>query len=172
MTEEEKKAAEEKAALEAKEKAEKEAAEKAAAEAATEADKKKDGGWFNKKARELEAVKAKLDAAEKNAAQAKDQLLRMAAEYENYRAASARRTELLYNRKALSQVLDSFSRLFVAGKRSWLDVLNAVRELTQSEVSVSDAEATMIASAYKLRLYSGQFEWYGTPNRMGSRDPG
>ena len=39
-------------------------------------DKKKDGGWFNKKARELEAVKAKLDAAEANAAQAKDQLLR------------------------------------------------------------------------------------------------
>ena len=38
-------------------------------------DKKKDGGWFNKKAREMEAVKAKLDAAEQNAAQAKEQLL-------------------------------------------------------------------------------------------------
>ena len=62
------------------------APEQAAAEAAaTEEDKKKDGGWFNKKAREMEAVKAKLDAAEKNAAQAKDQLLRMAAEYDNYR---------------------------------------------------------------------------------------
>ena len=48
-------------------------------------DKKKDGGWFNKKAREMEAVKAKLDAAEQNAAQAKEQLLRMAAEYDNYR---------------------------------------------------------------------------------------
>ena len=55
-------------------------------------DKKKDGGWFNKKARELEAVKAKLDAAEANAAQAKDQLLRMAAEYENYRKRSTRRS--------------------------------------------------------------------------------
>lgn len=63
------------------------APEQAAAEAATEEDKKKDGGWFNKKAREMEAVKAKLDAAEKNAAQAKDQLLRMAAEYDNYRSA-------------------------------------------------------------------------------------
>lgn len=56
------------------------APEQAAAEAAaTEEDKKKDGGWFNKKAREMEAVKAKLDAAEKNAAQAKDQLLRIRA---------------------------------------------------------------------------------------------
>ena len=64
-----------------------------AAEAAAEEDKKKDGGWFNKKAREMEAVKAKLDAAEKNAAQAKDQLLRMAAEYDNYRKRSTREAD-------------------------------------------------------------------------------
>ena len=32
------------------------------------ADAKKKDGWFNKKAREMDAVKAKLDAAEKNAA--------------------------------------------------------------------------------------------------------
>ena len=57
-----------------------------------EDDKKKDG-WFNKKAREMEAVKAKLDAAEQNAAQAKDQLLRMAAEYENYRKRSTREAD-------------------------------------------------------------------------------
>ena len=62
------------------------AQEPAAEEAADpKDDKKKDGGWFNKKAREMEAVKAKLDAAEQNAAQAKEQLLRMAAEYDNYR---------------------------------------------------------------------------------------
>ena len=72
------------------------APEQAAAEAATEEDKKKDGGWFNKKAREMEAVKAKLDAAEKNAAQAKDQLLRMAAEYDNYRKRSAKERESIY----------------------------------------------------------------------------
>ena len=62
------------------------APEQAAAEAAPEEDKKKDGGWFNKKAREL-------DAAEKNAAQAKDQLLRMAAEYDNYRKRSTREAD-------------------------------------------------------------------------------
>ena len=73
------------------------APEQAAAEAATEEDKKKDGGWFNKKARELEAVKAKLDAAEKNANQAKDQLLRMAAEYENYRKRSTREADQKFN---------------------------------------------------------------------------
>ncbi len=58
--------------------------------------KKKDG-WFNKKSHELEAVKAKLDAAEKNAAQVKDQLLRMAAEYENYRKRSSRESDQKFN---------------------------------------------------------------------------
>ena len=62
--------------------------EPAAEEKADPKDDKKKDGWFNKKAREMEAVKAKLDAAEQNAAQAKDQLLRMAAEYENYRKRS------------------------------------------------------------------------------------
>ena len=72
--------------------------QKPAAEAADpKDDKKKDGGWFNKKARELEAVKAKLDAAEANAAQAKDQLLRMAAEYENYRKRSTREADQKFN---------------------------------------------------------------------------
>ena len=51
----------------------------------------------DKKARELEAVKAKLDAAEANAAQAKDQLLRMAAEYENYRKRSTREADQKFN---------------------------------------------------------------------------
>ncbi len=59
---------------------------------------RKGGGWFNKKAREMEAVKAKLDAAEKkNAAQAKDQLLRMAAEYDNYRKRSTREADQKFN---------------------------------------------------------------------------
>ena len=67
------------------------------AEETEKADGKKKDGFFNKKARELEAVKAKLDAAEKNANQAKDQLLRMAAEYENYRKRSTREADQKFN---------------------------------------------------------------------------
>ena len=67
------------------------------AEESEKADGKKKDGFFNKKARELEAVKAKLDAAEKNANQAKDQLLRMAAEYENYRKRSTREADQKFN---------------------------------------------------------------------------
>lgn len=77
------------------------------------ADAKKKDGWFNKKAREMDAVKAKLDAAEKNAAQAKDQLLRMAAEYENYRKRSTREADQKFNDGvsfAVNQIIPSWTR--------------------------------------------------------------
>ena len=89
------------------------APEQAAAEAATEEDKKKDGGWFNKKAREMEAVKAKLDAAEKNAAQAKDQLLRMAAEYDNYRKRSTREADQKFG-DGVSHAVEKLSLIHIS----------------------------------------------------------
>ena len=100
------------------------APEQAAAEADTEEDKKKDGGWFNKKAREMEAVKAKLDAAEKNAAQAKDQLLRTAAEYENFRKRSAREADQKFGdgvSHAVNQILGILDTLDMAANAPCAD---------------------------------------------------
>ena len=105
MSEETKKTAQEAPEQEAKEPAKDAATQEAPKTAAAPekeaeaepADAKKKDGWFNKKAREMDAVKAKLDAAEKNAAQAKDQLLRMAAEYENYRKRSTREADQKFN---------------------------------------------------------------------------
>ena len=78
------------------------AAPEAAAETAAPASEEKESkdgkkdGWF-KKNRDLEAVKAKLEAAEKEAAQTKDKLLRMAAEYDNYRKRSTREADQKFN---------------------------------------------------------------------------
>lgn len=73
------------------------AAEQAApaSETAEPKDAKKDG-WF-KKNRDLEAAKAKLEAAEHEAAQTKEKLLRMAAEYDNYRKRTAREADQKFN---------------------------------------------------------------------------
>ena len=54
--------------------------------------------WFGgKTAKELEATKAKLEAAEKKAGDLRDQLLRTAAEYDNYRKRSAREADQKFN---------------------------------------------------------------------------
>ena len=76
------------------------------------------------RARELEAVKAKLDAAEKNANQAKDQLLRMAAEYENYRKRSTREADQKFNdgvSHAVTQILGILDTLDMAANAACAD---------------------------------------------------
>ena len=94
------------------------------AEETEKTDGKKKDGFFNKKARELEAVKAKLDAAEKNANQAKDQLLRMAAEYENYRKRSTREADQKFNdgvSYAVNQIIPILDTLDMAANAPTTD---------------------------------------------------
>ena len=94
------------------------------AEETEKADGKKKDGFFNKKARELEAVKAKLDAAEKNANQAKEQLLRMAAEYENYRKRSTREADQTFNdgvSYAVNQIIPILDTLDMAANAPTTD---------------------------------------------------
>ena len=155
------------------------APEQAAAEAATaEEDKKKDGGWFNKKAREMEAVKAKLDAAEKNAAQAKDQLLRMAAEYDNYRKRSTREADQKFipildtldmaanapttdenYKKGVVMTLDKAAKALealhveeieVLGKPFDPNFMNAVQQIPAPDGQESGTVVTVFQKGYKL----------------------
>ena len=100
-----------------------EAAAEQAAPAAEEKDGKKDG-WFNKKTHELEAVKAKLEAAQQEAGQTKDKLLRMAAEYDNYRKRTAREADQKFNdgvSHAVNQILAILDTLDMAANAPTTD---------------------------------------------------
>ena len=74
--------------------------------------------WFGKKAaKELAAEKARADAAEQAAAQAKDQLLRTAAEYDNFRRRSAKEQDAAFNNGvgfAVNQILTILDTLEMA----------------------------------------------------------
>jgi adhesin transport system outer membrane protein len=61
---------------------------------------------------------------------------------------------------ASAMVLDSYKRQFVAGKRSWFDVLNALRELTQNKLAVVHTKTSLVSSTYKLMVKSGEFKQY------------
>ena len=54
-----------------------------------------------------------------------------------------------------AEVFDSFARQFVIGRKSWLEVLNAVRESTQAQLAVADARAQQLAAALRLQLLTG-----------------
>jgi adhesin transport system outer membrane protein len=53
-------------------------------------------------------------------------------------------------------VLESYSRQFQAGRKSWLDLLNAARELVQNEFAMSDTNAAMLCTMHRLQIRTGQ----------------
>lgn len=53
-------------------------------------------------------------------------------------------------------VLASYQRQFQAGRKTWQDLLNAVRELAQNQYALADAHAAMMGSMYRLQVRMGQ----------------
>ncbi len=75
-------------------------------------------------------------------------------DYEEHLASLQRSSKLQRTAEANAKVLASYDRLFVAGKRSWLDVINAAREFTQVRTALADIQAKQLASRYRLRLHA------------------
>lgn len=101
-----------------------EAPEAAEAPAGEKTDKGEKKGFFNKKNQELEAAKAKVEAAEKKAAELKNQLLRTAAEYDNYRKRSQREADQKFNdgvSHAVNQILAILDTLDMAANAACTD---------------------------------------------------
>ncbi|MCF6207111.1 MAG: TolC family protein [Sulfurovum sp.] len=86
----------------------------------------------------------------------KDQLVRDFADY----TAALHRLESVKQTIASSQeVLESYKRLFLAGKRQWLDLVNSSRDVTQNYTALASLRAQLIVSAYRLALESGKIHF-------------
>ncbi len=56
--------------------------------------------------------------------------------------------------KAAADVSTSYDRQFLAGRKSWLDVMNAARELAQTETQLADLQATQLVVTWRLDAYT------------------
>lgn len=56
--------------------------------------------------------------------------------------------------KAAADVSTSYDRQFLAGRKSWLDVMNAARELAQTETQLADLQSTQVVVTWRLAAYS------------------
>ncbi len=74
-------------------------------------------------------------------------------------SAQTRLPSLALARRNSAEVLASSQRLFATGRRSWLDLLNAVRELIQAEQAESDTQAGAVGARYRLQLLAGAPLW-------------
>ncbi|WP_058048543.1 MULTISPECIES: TolC family protein [Janthinobacterium] len=62
-----------------------------------------------------------------------------------------------------TQVFESYARQYVIGRKSWNDVLNAVREATQARFSLEDTRAQAIAASLRLAAQTGTLAGRTTP---------
>ena len=56
-----------------------------------------------------------------------------------------------------SDVMASYLRQYTVGRKSWLDVLNAQRELVQAKKALVDYQANLDGAAYRLHILKGDF---------------
>jgi adhesin transport system outer membrane protein len=61
-------------------------------------------------------------------------------------------TDSLQNAEAISS---AYQRQFLAGRRTWLDVMNAAREQSQTEVLIADLRAQRVLTTWRLAVNAG-----------------
>ena len=57
--------------------------------------------------------------------------------------------------RANKDLIDSYRRQYIVGKKSWLDVINAQREVSTAQNSLIDSEVNSCAHALRLQVLSG-----------------
>lgn len=75
--------------------------------------------------------------------------------FAEWRAAHVRLESTRQSTEMSQSVFSSYTRQYVTGRKTWIDVLNAVREVSQSQFTLADAEALLQASALRLWLLTG-----------------
>jgi outer membrane protein, adhesin transport system len=54
--------------------------------------------------------------------------------------------------EATVQVSESYDRQFLAGRKTWIDVMNAARELTQTQIQIADILSAQTVASWRLAI--------------------
>ncbi len=107
----------------------------------------------------VEAALGRQDAArQQRDAALRDLRERLAMDWDEFVAARMRLDYATRARDGAKQVFESYTRQYTAGRKTWLDVLNTVRESTQAEVAATDANAQALGASLRLKLLSGNLK--------------
>lgn len=106
---------------------------------------------------EAQAMGTRLLSAEQSVdASYRETLQTLQNDREEFANARIRLVSLEQSVKGSGKVLDSYQRQFQVGRKSWLDLLNAVRELAQNQYASADAKATLAAVMVRLQIRLGK----------------
>jgi adhesin transport system outer membrane protein len=108
-------------------------------------------------ASKVDAARAKTRASESdletNQRNITEQIM---TEWSNVQNLQARLSALDVAQTSSEEVRASWDRQFVTGRKSWLDVMNAAKELAQTELQIGDSRAGLVVSSWKIAILTQQ----------------
>ncbi len=111
-----------------------------------------------------QAASSRLNAAEMQREAARRLVAeQIQSDWQAYVSARNQARELDVAAQGAGLVQASYERQFIAGRKSWLEVLNAVQEVGQQQYALIDARINMILQNFKIKLHSGQLAWQQEP---------
>lgn len=108
----------------------------------------------------LEAAQVRVQALERQQEGVLKELdERLLQDWQDYAALRVRLPDLEAVQATARELTESSKRLFVTGRKSWLDLQNALREQLQAELAWTEAQAVSEALRYRLALNAGVVFW-------------
>ncbi len=80
-------------------------------------------------------------------------------QYQQFASAKSRELSLVSAVAGAQIVLESYQRQFIAGRKSWLEVLNAVRELSDYQIMLVQTRSNILGAFYKLQVDFSLMSW-------------
>jgi adhesin transport system outer membrane protein len=108
---------------------------------------------------QLEAALAEVQVQTRNL---NEQVL---ADHAQFMATERRLSSVQASLRSAQSVSESCDRQFLAGRKTWRDVMNAARELAQTEAQIADLLSTQVVVSWRLSFYTQGIEavTQGTP---------
>lgn len=110
--------------------------------------------------RRLESAQAELEAQRLALAE------QVATDRQLLAVAPARRAELARAIGSAGSVLQSWDRQYLAGRKTWQDLMGAAREQVQAQVQLAEFDAATLVAAWRLALLAGAAEQPGRQERQ------
>jgi adhesin transport system outer membrane protein len=85
-----------------------------------------------------------------------DTLQTLQSDRDEFQTGYTRTSALQKSVQSSDAVLESYRRQFEGNRKTWLDLMNAVRELTQNDYALVDAQAATLGAMWRLQLRAGQ----------------
>ena len=103
----------------------------------------------------VDAANARLQALQGDIESARRALAeQLSLEHVSARSQQTRRQSLVAGLRSIQAMVASWDRQFLAGRKTWVEVMNAARELAQAQTTLAEVDAAYVASTWRLAVLS------------------